>query len=350
MKSATKEKEWISFLSVISCMAVIFMYVNSCFWDFNADPHSYWPSANIIELLFYFAVPVFFMISGATLVDYRKRYNTKTFFQKRIHKTVVPYVIWTFILLFYYSFVLKTINVSDISLKMIIRSLIYGNGIEGVYWYFPVLFSVYLSIPLFSAVPDEKRKSVFTYLAIGGFILNSLIPFIFSLLSIDSGWPLTIGAIQGYLIFIVIGYLISHYDVKKSYRIIIYILGIAGFIMHTGGTYYVSMRAGEILSTFKGYVNVPCILYSTAIFLFIKQCYKCYKEPRLVTWIVKHIKGYTFSIYLVHRPILQTVLSVFHLNKVLLSYRLIMPFIILAISILFIWIIRKIPYGKVILP
>lgn len=350
MNSTSKEKEWISFLSVFSCIAVIFMHVNACFWDFNADPHSYWPSANIIESLFYFAVPVFFMISGATLVDYRKRYNTKVFFKKRIHKTVIPYIVWTFILLVYYTFALKTINTSDISLKMIIRSLIYGNGIEGVYWYFPVLFSVYLSLPLFAAVPEDKRKSVFTYLAIVGFILNSLLPFIFTLLNIDSGWPLTIGTVQGYLIFIVIGYLISHYDVKKSYRILIYILGVIGFILHAGGTYYVSMQAGQILSTFKGYVNVPCVLYSTALFLFIKQFYKRFKEPSFITWIVKHVKGYTFSVYLVHRPILQTILAVFKFNTVLLSYRLIMPFVILVISILFIWIIRKIPYGKVILP
>ncbi len=37
-----------------------------------------WVSANLLETIFYFALPVFFMISGATLLDYRSKYSTKT--------------------------------------------------------------------------------------------------------------------------------------------------------------------------------------------------------------------------------------------------------------------------------
>lgn len=50
-----------------------------------------------IEALFYFAVPVFFMLTGATLINYRKRYGTGTFFKKRLLKTLVPFIIWSII-------------------------------------------------------------------------------------------------------------------------------------------------------------------------------------------------------------------------------------------------------------
>lgn len=47
---------------------------------------------NVIESVMYFAVPCFFMISGANLMDYRKRYGTKTFLIKRTKKTIIPYI------------------------------------------------------------------------------------------------------------------------------------------------------------------------------------------------------------------------------------------------------------------
>lgn len=69
-----KKKIYIQILGVIACLAVVAMHVNGCFWQFSYD--RYWITANIIECICYFAVPIFFMISGATLLNYRKRYTT----------------------------------------------------------------------------------------------------------------------------------------------------------------------------------------------------------------------------------------------------------------------------------
>ena len=68
--------EYISMASVVSALAVIFLHTNDCFWTFSTA--RYWFSANIIESVFYFAVPIFFMISGAMLIGYNDRYDLKT--------------------------------------------------------------------------------------------------------------------------------------------------------------------------------------------------------------------------------------------------------------------------------
>lgn len=73
--------EYISLASVISAIAVVFLHTNEVFWQFSME--RYWFTANIIESVFYFAVPIFFMISGAMLIDYKNKYDTKTFFIKR---------------------------------------------------------------------------------------------------------------------------------------------------------------------------------------------------------------------------------------------------------------------------
>ena len=85
-------KNYITFLSIISAIAVVILHTNGCFWIFSNK--RYWFTANIIECLFYFAVPAFFMITGITLMNYRDKYDTKTYFKKRIIKTVIPFLTW----------------------------------------------------------------------------------------------------------------------------------------------------------------------------------------------------------------------------------------------------------------
>ena len=102
-----KKKIYIQILGVIACLAVVAMHVNGCFWQFSYD--RYWITANIIECICYFAVPIFFMISGATLLNYRKRYTTAVFFKKRFGKTLVPFLIWSVIsAIWYYRISRKT--------------------------------------------------------------------------------------------------------------------------------------------------------------------------------------------------------------------------------------------------
>lgn len=84
-----KKVNYITLLSVISAIAVVILHTNE-FWIFSTE--KYWETANIIECVFYFAVPIFFMISGITLIDYRDRYDTKEFLKRRIKKTVIPFI------------------------------------------------------------------------------------------------------------------------------------------------------------------------------------------------------------------------------------------------------------------
>ena len=73
-----EHKDYIDYLSVISAFAVVMLHLNSCFWDFSYE--RYWITANFIECVMYFVVPVFLMISGATLMDYSKKYSRYSVF------------------------------------------------------------------------------------------------------------------------------------------------------------------------------------------------------------------------------------------------------------------------------
>lgn len=43
--------QYLSFLNVISCIAVIMLHTNGCFWAFSHE--RYWVTANVIESVMY---------------------------------------------------------------------------------------------------------------------------------------------------------------------------------------------------------------------------------------------------------------------------------------------------------
>lgn len=337
------KKEYITLLSVISAISVVILHANGCFWNFSKSRT--WFTANIIESIFYFAVPIFFMITGANLIDYQEKYSTKKYFKKRLKKTVIPFLIWSLIGLLFEMFYEKSISLYDIDIKYIFNGVMNTKFI-GIYWFFIPLFCIYLSIPLFASIDNKKKKDIFTYLAITGFILNCLIPFIIKVFSLDIVFPITITIVSGALLYVIIGYLLSHYDLTKNQRYMIYLLSILGLLMHIIGTYILSMDAGRIIDTYKGYYNVPCILNSVGIFIFIKELSKKVKKYKIINFIGK----YTFSIYLMHWYILRVLTKLFHLSTVSILYRLGLPFVIIGICILITFILRKIPIIKKIVP
>ena len=87
-----RRKAYYDLLNVISCFGVVCLHSNGYFHSFVKD--LWWWLGVLIEVLFYFAVPVFFMLSGATLMTYRERYSTAQFIKKRFLKVVIPYFFW----------------------------------------------------------------------------------------------------------------------------------------------------------------------------------------------------------------------------------------------------------------
>ena len=65
------------------------------------------------------------------------------------------------------------------------------------------------------------------------------------------------------------------------------------------GTQILSLKNGTVDTTFKEYRNVPCILYSTGIFLFFKNI-KNEKALGCLAKLTAPFSSLTFGIYLVH--------------------------------------------------
>ena len=150
--------EYIDILAVLSCLAVVFLHSNGIFWSFEKS--RWWIYADIIESVFYFAVPVCFMLAGATLLDYRKKYSTEEFFAKRINKILIPFIFWSIVGIAM-RFINGSVDAVIFTPLNILDSVINTKANGGTYWIFICLFTTYLIIPIFTFIPEENKKETF---------------------------------------------------------------------------------------------------------------------------------------------------------------------------------------------
>ena len=318
-----RKQVYLSLARVICAFAVVMIHTNGCFYEFNVG--ECWTWANIIESGLGFAVPVFIMVSGATLMDYSKRYSTKEYFKKRFFKTVIPYLVWSLI-----GFVLDV-------------------NIFFIYYFFLNLFGVYLCIPLFSFLKEEYKEEIIAYVIAISFLFNYFLPFGCTVFRINYVFKIPLDIANGFLIYALIGYVISQKTLTLKWRMISYFVSILGFVLHIGGTYFYSIEAGVLDSTFRGYTNLPCLLSSVGVFVFIKQVGQSIKNTKLIE-MIEWLSGYTFPIYLIHFYIIELLMEEIFANTHALVYKFTTPFLTCGLSIGVAWIIRKIPIIKRILP
>lgn len=338
---------YISLASVISAFAVVMLHTNGCFWTFSTE--RYWLTATIIETVMYFAVPVFFMISGATLIDYRERYTTKQFFAKRIEKTVIPFLVWSAVGVVYLC--LKGAMKFELSWAFVKTVLlgIANSKIISIYWFFISLFTVYLCIPLFASVAKEIREKVFVYVVAVAFIFNWMIPFLCQVFEISYTSRIGVPVALDYLMYVLLGYLLHNKELRPIHKGVVYALGLGGLAMHMVGTYILSMEAGYVVQLFKGYTKVPCLLYSVAVFVLMKDIGEKIEDGRIIKF-VEMVGSYTFSIYLMHYYVMDIMVHLFDINVTSILYRVGAPFVIFAICIGLTWCVRKIPVLRKIVP
>ena len=82
-------------LNIFATLGVVFLHC-------NGTAHTYsdtfgWYQALFIEVFLYWPVPVFFMLTGATLMEYRSRYTTVEFFKKRFNDKPIPFICWSWL-------------------------------------------------------------------------------------------------------------------------------------------------------------------------------------------------------------------------------------------------------------
>lgn len=202
-------------LNVLSCFAVVALHCSLTV--FGKGRGSEWELALAQQAAFIFAVPVFMMLSGANLMEYRSRYSTYEFFRKRVLRVGVALLVGSVACYLAYglfpdSFWGARDVVKDFSLGEFVHGFL-GNTINNVYWFFYAIIGVYCVTPLLSLAADRPR--LLRGLLACGFLLAFVVPTLTWAhlvmpedVSAMQGWPLLTSTAVFYFLF---GYYLREY-------------------------------------------------------------------------------------------------------------------------------------------
>ena len=343
----SKRIVYLDILNILSIFAVVAMHMNGSVHSLPLNKS--WTFSLIIDTICYFAVPIFVMISGATLMNYRQKYDTKIFFKKRLMKVVIPFIFWSIIMLIW------KINTKQLNLNITIKNIINAiltNKEEPIYYFIFEIIGMYLTMPLISHLADKKYRKTLWYVVIIYFILKGILSNLLIIIGISYNKGLNI-QIGTYVVYAILGYLLStEENIKNKTKIIIYVSAIIGIIFRFLMTYIISMKTGKIFNDFWEYSAWYTMLQSTAVFIFIKDLKlnnKIEKNEKICN-IISSIAACSFGIYLIHifvkhyfdRIINTTPSSIIHKTAGIV--------IVYLISLLIIYIMKKIKYIKKIVP
>lgn len=321
---------YFDWLNVLACFSVVVLHVNGSFWSF-AD-NSRWLGNLVVESVFYPAVAIFFMLTGATLLDYRSRYDTATYFRKRLTRVGVPFLAWSLLAIAFH--VLKgQLTLEQLTPANLI-SWIVNCDYYNVYWFFAPMFACYLAIPVLGAIPKEKRDRVYLYAFLYAFVTIALLPMAARWLGVpwNAEWQTPVSG--GYLMYVLLGYLLTRHPLPRWARLVSYVLAVGALVLRMVATYRLSAAAGMVIYPYGGYINFPCVLQAVAVFTLFQRL-RLPKGQR-VTKTMRWLASASFSVYLSHKFIMD-VLERFALEPAWLSggigHSLLWPFVVYGLAI-----------------
>ena len=234
----------IELMRIIAAFFVIFNHTGSMgfflFSHYEENSVSYWIYL-YISIFCKLSVPLFFMISGALMLN-RKPESVKILWFHRIFHMICILIIWSF---FYYLVAVKegkeTFNIYHFF------SRLYDGNWNFSYWYLYAYLPFLISLPLLQRIAQNLRDEEYMYILFMYIIFNMFIPCIqYFLFQGKHNLNANIlvfggGGVSNILIFPLAGYFLTYrlrnfWNVKKV--LILWIVNISTIALSCYLTYY----------------------------------------------------------------------------------------------------------------
>ncbi len=332
-------------LNIFSCFCVIWLHCNGALYSYEQT--GLWRLSLLVQVLCHFAVPAFFMISGANLMNYREKYSTRTFVSKRVLRTLIPLLIWSAVVLLW-KFHMEILYPDDFRY---IVFLFLTSSIETVYWFFFPLFCIYMCIPVLSLIANEKNKKYFLYMALMGIFFNSLLPFLSDYFNLGYSKHILFPMAAGFLPYALLGYYFANTELPKPVTWIIYAVSIACALYMYYGTAAMSLESGGLNKDLIDYQSFVSYGFAAGVFLFFKnRSFHFLDRPRLRK-AVATISGASFGIYLIHVLTMEFLIRLADLTTYSFQWQLFGAIPVYFIALAVVLLVKKIPYlGKIVFP
>ena len=321
------------YLRVLATFAVIILHVAAQNFKKVELGSFEWDVFNFTDSAVRWGVPVFVMISGALFLDNNKPLTLKKLYGKNILRIVTAFIFW--------SAVYATYNVlNGKSLRDGILMFVRGNY---HLWFLFMIAGLYVIVPLLRKI--AASKSATQYFIVIGFIFSFLIPRTINLLqtlkiphttdllkAISAAFDnVYFNFTSGFVLYFVLGYYISHYDIKKPLRIVAYVIGVVAYLFTALFTDWISLRDNKANADFFENHTINVLLLAVAVFIFAKYVLSKIELKGLASKLISFFSKYSFGVYLVHILVLDIFKTKLEITT--LSFHPVISIIVLTVAV-----------------
>lgn len=291
------------------------------------------------------AVPIFFMVSGALLLN--KEESIKDLYKRRVSRIVLVILIASFIQYLWQ----KDFDIEKLNIKVFFKT-IYSKEMIVPYWFLYTYLAFLISLPFLRNLVKNMRKEHFYYLFVLYIIYQLFVPII----NEATGWTLNnrakIGMFSLNIIAPIVGYFCENIMKKEKINKKTIIFGTIGtiiiIIVAEALTIWKVRKTGN--ATIQTYLNYGDIFIATYVYMMIKYIFENKKIPKFLERTITIIGSCSFGVYLWELNIREVIFApmIKTLTPIIKAMPACIITIICVISIgtIITMILKKIPYVK----
>ncbi|WP_272023351.1 acyltransferase [Olleya namhaensis] len=310
-RRTNNNKFGLSFLRVLATFSIVVIHVSgSIVNDYDNANLFNWNIANIFDAFSRYAVPMFFMISGALLLN--KEYSLNVFLNKRVKKIMFPFLFWSII----YSLLNRYVfNSESLNIEKNIKDVFYGS--EYHLWFIYTLLGVYLITPILNKWVKSSSKVEIRY-----FLVIWFITLIISIPGLNIYFPkINLVYFSGYVGYFVLGYYLYYWTTSNKWLAIGFIL--SGGLVTVFGTAFYTVKESAFYYYFYEYLNLNTCLVSIGVFILFN---KLKGVNQSFDTLINKISVQTFGVFLIH-PLVLKLFLLLKINVVITNSLIYIPMV-----------------------
>jgi len=301
-----------------------------------------WWSANFWQGISRFCVPIFFMISGVTVLG--RELSMKEHFKKPFIRIILPFLFWHIIYMFFNWYVRYKAVPLSLWGGITFTAKQFQNYSAYHFWYIYTLIGIYCILPIFNKWVNRASKSeieVILGLWLLTFLVNNEALF---------GWKFRIDLPynSGYIGYMILGYYLYHHVSDSAFiKKLSFVLFVTGIVFILFPTYWMSQNTGNLDLHFYSNYSPGVFCESVGLFLLAKSFQWNWQLPG-IPFLRNFVSINSYGIYCAH------LLGLHYLAKIGVHFYVFQPFFgipFTAVSCLIVCglvvvAIKKIPFGK----
>ncbi len=344
-KCMEKRNVGYDFVRIFAIFLVVMIHANVAYLAENQGKAS-WYFVMLITSICLVAVPLFFMVSGALLLDTQEVIPLKKLFFKRIGKQVIPFIVWSLV------YVLARIVMKKTPLSITAFTDLLHEPAYYQFWFMYTLLAIYLLLPVLQAVVLKLEKRHLEYVLILWLVFSTVFPVMQKFIPgfvISEHVDLIL--CEGYVGYFLLGHYLKKYHSELSWKKGVWLaligIGCTGVLSVVEYLVCVKTKTSYQGYFYQEYLTPFVVLAATGLFLVFQNMHWTEKERPLR--LLKTGSVLSIGVFYVHMLVI-TALEHIGLTasasilllivKILLSY---------GVSFGIAFVISKIPYARKIL-